>query len=245
MKIDYAGICDIGCSRKVNQDAIAMFSIEEIGVFVVADGMGGHTNGEIASQCIVHEITQWWEHFSEKQYEFDFQKMLQSIIQVLENANKIIYQDYNKNEICGSTAVILFIYKEKYGVVYAGDSRCYIYSKRKLKQLTVDEVWENSVGLSVNERNNLKHPNRGKLVNAIGIKENLQCKVLTDRMISQSVFLLCSDGFYKLCSEKYIKACLKKSKDSKRINIIEHEMLGKVYKNGSTDNISMIIVSLI
>lgn len=244
MKIDYVGICDKGSNREENQDAIAMFSTEEIGVFVVADGMGGHTNGEKASQTIVREISNWWQLFSEMKYEYDFQKMLLSIEQTMENANRLIYQNYNKGEICGSTAVILFVYKGKYGVIYAGDSRCYIYQNRQMKQITLDEVWENQTGLSDDERNDIHHPNRGKLFNAVGIKPSIQCRVQTDQITSEAVFLVCSDGLYKMCQDRYIKKCLKRCNEHQKMRIMSEKLLAKTYQNGARDNISFLIVRL-
>lgn len=242
MRIDYVGKCDIGSERKINQDLIAMFSTEEIGLFVVADGMGGHANGEKASLEIIQEMTRWWQHFSEKRYEYDFQRMLLSIEQAIEKANAIIYQHYNNGEVCGSTVIVLFIYKGKYGIVYAGDSRCYIFEHGQLLQITIDEVWENQTGLNYWEKNNRHHPNRGKLINAVGIRPDIQCKIITNEIISNSVFLLCSDGLHKMCPEQYIKKCLKKCKFKKNIKLVLDKLINKVYQNGAKDNISILLV---
>ncbi len=244
VKIDYTGICNIGKSRKINQDAIAMFSAEETGVFVAADGMGGHTDGEKASRIIVSEVTKWWQYFNKKQYESDFQKMLLSLAQAVEFANKEIYEKLNQGKICGSTAVVLFLYKGNYGIIYAGDSRCYLYRKNKLKQLTDDVIWENQPGLSVSEKNDVSHPNRGKLVNAVGIKPSLQYRVLTDKTVCGDVFLLCSDGLYKTCEERHIEQYISKCRSHAKTEIAAEKMLQEVYKNGARDNVSFVIVRL-
>ncbi len=244
VKIDYTGICDIGKSRKINQDAIAMFSAEETGVFVAADGMGGHTDGEKASRIIVSEVTKWWQHFNEKQYESDFQKMLLSLVQAMEIANLEIYEKLNQGKICGSTATVLFLHKGNYGIIYAGDSRCYLYRKKKLKQLTMDEVWENQPELNLSEKNNASHPNRGKLVNAVGINPSLRYRVLTDKIVCGDVFLLCSDGLYKVCKERHIEQYISKCRNHAKTEISAEKMLQEVYQNGAGDNISFVIIRL-
>ncbi len=244
LKIDYTGISDIGKSREVNQDALAMFTAGETGVFVTADGMGGHFDGEKASRTIVREITEWWQHFNEKQYESDFQKMLLSLAQTVEFANKEIYEKFNQGKICGTTVVALLLYKGNYGIIYAGDSRCYLYRKKKLKQLTVDEVWENQPGLSVSEKSDVSNPNRGKLVNAVGIKPSLQYRVLTDKTACGDVFLLCSDGLYKTCEERHIEQYISKCRSHEKTEISAEKMLQEVYKNGAGDNVSFVIVRL-
>lgn len=145
-------------------------------------------------------------------------------------------------EACGSTVVVLFIYKGKYGIVYAGDSRCYIFEHGQLLQITIDEVWENQTGLNYWEKNNRHHPNRGKLINAVGIRPDIQCKIITNEIISNSVFLLCSDGLHKMCPEQYIKKCLKKCKFKKNIKLVLDKLINKVYQNGAKDNISILLV---
>ena len=203
MRIDYVGKCDKGSVRECNQDAIAMFANEESGLFVVADGMGGHASGELASQEIVTVISNWWERFTPQRYDNNFQKMIKSLGQALEYANDQIFEKYNQMQICGSTVVILFIHEQSYGIIYAGDSRCYAYNKWKIRQLTIDEVWENQIGLNEEDRKNKNHPNYGKLLNAIGTKKNVQYKTITNELYHGIIFLLCSDGLYKFCEEKY------------------------------------------
>lgn len=242
MKIDFVGKSDTGSKRERNEDAIVMFARDEVGIFLVADGMGGYTNGEIASGIIRQEIAGWWHQFSEEKYGYNFQRMMMALGQVIENANKMIFEGLNQGRICGSTVVLLFVYKEMYGIIHVGDSRCYLLQGRKLQQVTVDETWENQPGVSTEERNNLDHPNRGKLVNAVGIRPNLQCRMMTNQINPEMIFLLCSDGLYKMCPEKTLKDCLKQCRKERKMELMRDKLLDIVYQNGAKDNVSFIIV---
>lgn len=238
----YARVCDIGKVRSMNQDAVFAANKGHTGLFVVADGMGGHSRGERASRHIIKKIEEWWENFCPEHYDDDFKMIMRAVQKVAEQANREIYQNYNRNDICGSTMVLLLIYKEVYGLLYAGDSRIYLYHRRKLRQLTMDEVWENQSGLTLAEKEARWERCHGKLYNAVGISGTMQCNITTNELKPGMVFLLCSDGLYKYCSEKYLKKCLKKVGKESIPEIITGAMLEKVYEQGAGDNVSIIVV---
>lgn len=242
MKLEFAGKCDIGQRREVNQDSFCTCQRDDAGLFVVADGMGGYANGEKASQKIVAELSNWWNSFSPVLFDYEFKRMILSIEQVIEYANRCIYMELNRSDICGTTVTILFIYKNLYGILYVGDSRCYCRHCRQWRQLTVDEVWENQSNISDRERMMKNHPNRGKLVNAIGIKDSVQCRIITDKIFDNTNFLLCTDGLYKFCAERHIRNALRKCRDKQSMKQEINALISKVYKNGANDNISIIIV---
>ncbi|GFI19436.1 serine/threonine phosphatase stp [Lachnospiraceae bacterium] len=242
--MEYAGISEKGLIREINQDAILMRSDVSAGLFAVADGMGGHSHGEKASQLIIKELSVWWENFQPSSYDGEFMRMTASIKQAVEYANREIYINYNKKVICGSTIVLLFIYKNQYCILYAGDSRVYQYRGSLWKLLTIDETWENQIDLSVWQKKDLKNPNYGKLVNAIGVRGNMQCRILTGQLKRKDSFLLCTDGLYKFCSDRYLKLCMKKSRRIMHLEDICQKMLDRVYGNGAGDNISFIVVKV-
>jgi len=239
--IEYGSVCEIGSIRDVNQDSIATFSNRNTGLFVVADGMGGHQDGEKASQHIVERLTAWWRDFSEENYGKDFRKMIDSLQNTLDSANKAIFEAYGQNGVCGSTVVILFIYKNAYGMLNVGDSRGFICQGRKVKQLTYDDVWENQPGITLEEKNDRNHPNRGKLISAVGTKPNIICHLTTDELKKGTKFLICSDGLYRFCSEKDMFKYLKKAK-STTVMAMSEKLKHIVYKNGAKDNLSIILV---
>lgn len=242
MHLEYAGRSDIGKVREINQDAFGMFQKEDAGLFVVADGMGGYANGEKASQTVVAELSNWWNSFSPVLFGYEFQRMMSSIEQVIEYANEIIYTQYNQNEICGTTIVVLFIYQNYYGILYAGDSRCYMAQGRKWDTLTVDDVWENQPSVSKQERMMPAHPNRGKLVNAIGVHKHVSCRMITDVLDKGTVFVLCSDGLYKFCQDRDLRNRARKCKNEKMMEQGIETLIKMAYDNGAKDNITVVLV---
>ncbi len=250
MRLEAVGKSDIGKRRENNQDAFGIYQKDDAGMYVVADGMGGHADGEKASRIVVTELSNWWNAFSPVLFGADFRKMVSSIEQTVAYANERIYAEYNKGEICGTTAVVLFIYKDSYGIIYAGDSRCYLWGRqgnsllggKKWKQMTVDEVWENQPERSPEERRSQSHPNRGKLVNAIGIKKSIRCRIITDRIPAGAVFLLCSDGLYKFCAERFLKKAMKTCAEQNAMAEILDGLIGRVYENGAKDNVTAVLV---
>lgn len=242
MRLEFAGKSDNGKKLEINQDTIFACQKEDAGLFVVADGMGGHSNGEKASQEVVEKLANWWKSFSPVLFDYKFRKMLLSIERTIEYANRSVYTELNKNEICGTTVTVLFIYQNFYSIIYAGDSRCYLSRGRKWEQLTRDEVWENQTEISNVKQLMKKHSDRGKLVNAIGTKEKIYCRMITDIVSDDFIFVLCTDGLYKFCKDNFIRKTVKKCKDKKSMEQAINKLIGRVYKNGANDNISIIII---
>lgn len=239
--MEYQGVCEVGLERTMNQDAIFMGANGDTGLFCVADGMGGHSHGERASREIVDGLEQWWEGFQASAYDYDFSRMIYALNQVLEKANRNIYKMAGSGQICGSTAVVLFVYRGRYGILSAGDSRIYLCDRSRVRQLTVDEVWENQVNLRLSNRVKKQHPNWGKLVNAIGIAEDVRITSSTDQGREGMMFMLCSDGLYKMLPERLLHSYLRKSRrDSLAVTV--SRMMGKVYDNGAKDNVSVVLV---
>ncbi len=241
--MEHVEICDIGKVREINQDAILAVSREKTGLFAVADGMGGYNRGEEASQYIIQVLENWWVNFRPEYFEDDYKRMIYSLKQQLEQINRDIYQNYNNGSICGATVVILFVYQDMYGIIYAGDSRAYLYWERQIKQLTIDEVWENQPALTIREKKKNWKQCHGKLVNAIGIREEMQCRIITDKVEKNMIFLLCSDGLYKYCPEKYLRKYLKKTK-REELEYICADLLDEVYRGEAKDNVSIVLVKI-
>ncbi len=241
--MEYKGVCDIGLKRRVNQDAIFMAAKGETGLFCVADGLGGHSHGERASGEIVCRLAEWWKNFRDEDYADGFLGMMFALNQVLVKANENIYRMSDEGEICGSTAVVLFICGGRYGVLSAGDSRAYLCRRFRVKQVTVDEVWENQIDLFVSEEEKRLHPNRGKLTNAIGIGKEARITSTTNSIRKGAVFMLCSDGLYKMMAEHALYGYLKKCRRSS-LDVIADRMMKKVYDGGATDNISVVLIKV-
>lgn len=245
MRHVYEGICETGLRRAENQDAIFMKSDGEIGLFAVADGMGGHSHGEVASATIRDCLSMWWDSFSPEAYNMDFSRMIISLNQILEKANIDIIGKTAQGEICGSTVVVIFIYRDKYGMLTAGDSRVYKVEHKKLIQISEDETWENRPENShLSLKAKMSHPYYGKLVNAIGTSEQFNLTSRTDSLSKDTAFILCSDGIYKFASPKVFSRTLKSVNASKIAETII-KLRDNVYANGAGDNMSLIIICIV
>lgn len=241
--MEYKGVCDIGLKRTVNQDAVFMAAKGETGLFCVADGLGGHSHGERASGEIVHSLEKWWKNFREGDYVDGFSEMMFALNQVLVKTNENIYQMSGEREICGSTVVVLFIHGERYGVLSAGDSRVYLCRGFRVKQITVDEVWENQIGLAVKGSQQRYHPDRGKLTNAVGIEKEARITSITDSVKTGTIFMLCSDGVYKMLSSCSLRRHLEKCRQYS-LDATVNRIMTEVYERGAEDNASAVLVKV-
>lgn len=246
MKIQYCGFTDQGYKRKKNQDYIVMRANEQSGLFVVADGMGGHVMGEKASSTIGEFMEGWWNYFQNDIREKHFPQLIQEICNCLEQANQCICNKYNMDGVCGSTVVVLFIHHGKYAYFTCGDSRLYLYAKRNLQQISVDDVWENQpeIMYQYTQEQKENHPDYGKLVTAVGTSPVLQLRVMQGDLTGKEKFLLCSDGLYRMCSGQEMSKALHFYKDEKSGVHSLKRMQTVVYENGAKDNCSVILVKV-
>ncbi len=248
MKLYYKAFSETGLGRQENEDVIFCAENGEAGIFLVADGMGGHTDGARASGIIRDRIKIWWTRFLTCKKLPAFFQAVEEIKSVLEDANQEILEGTKKGEICGSTVVLLWVQECAWAVFSCGDSRCYQVRKRimaeQVCQLTTDDVWENQQqnvhGMSETEI--LHHAYFGCLVHAVGTKGNFSCAVQTDQLKGKLVFALCSDGIYRYCPEKHLKKQLKRAMRIENLNDCTEKIKAQVYQNKAPDNLSLIMV---
>ncbi len=249
MKLLYQSMTDKGLVRDINQDAIFTYENEDDGfaLFCVADGMGGHENGEIASSCIVEEIKKWCVGFYSAKYECEFRNIVDSFRKLLSYINEMIYISYNKTGVCGSTLTMLLLYKRQFAVFSVGDSHIYLKRKISFSKLSKDDVWENNAtnieGLSKKEIKN--HPDYGKLTKAVGVSPALIPSIYTDNVYRNDIFLLCSDGVYKYCKERFLNRMLTQYLIGVSPENIQRNIVIKVNKNKAEDNYSYIMVKIV
>lgn len=243
-RISYCVKTDRGLCHNVNQDAVAAFAREGLGLFVLSDGMGGHSRGELASRSIVAEFEIYWQKLSEQPYIPDFQTLSNHIRQVIVNVNSSIYAQYNQGQVCGATVIVLLIKGDCYAFFSVGDSHIYHYGGRRCSLLTVDDVWDTlpSTVDRYSQSEIAANKSHGKLTQAIGTKAEVNIHVGTDRINGKQSFLLCSDGLYKFCGEKQIEKGLRSVKSEGSVQRAMDFLMGKVFENGAGDNVSAILV---
>lgn len=225
---------DVGSVREVNEDAL--LAKPDIGLWAVADGMGGHELGDVASRMIVEAL----DGIESTAALSDFvDRVEQALVDV--NQKIIDYADVMfDNATIGSTLVALII-RGRVGVcLWAGDSRLYRVRNHHLTQLTRDHshVQDLLESGAINEEEAVDHPQGNVITRAVGVEEHglIDINVFNTRI--GDTFLLCSDGLYNTVSEPQIVQVL-------AVNNAEQaaqELVQASLDNGAPDNVSVIIV---
>ena len=232
-------ICEKGNFRAVNQDSAGTFLWEDKGMFVVADGMGGHYGGDQASRVVLDELTEWWDRCLKTNGLPVFQEGVQQLRQVLAYCHNRISTLAPQGQICGTTVVLLLVHGREYAVFSAGDSRGYMISKRgpfvgKLIQLTHDDVvGPNGPGGSANA---------GKLLRAIGAGSECLVTLKTGHIPPHTVFALCTDGVHKYCPQNDIATTLKKALRGVALPAVGETITALTEAHGTRDNYSLVLV---
>lgn len=239
---------DVGLKRDINQDSIYFNHDDEYGLFVVADGMGGYEDGEIASKSIVSGMELWWLLLLQEKEKYEIEDVVELCIKKLQELNHNIYLDFKlKGSFGGSTVVVLAVWKDKYAVFHVGDSRAYRIRSGLVELLTTDDTWDNleSTKAEFSEEEIKNSPNRGKLTASMGAYETTVVHSITDVIQPEDVFFLCSDGVYKYCDESIIRKTLARKRIFKKgLNVKLDEMEKVIRSNGAEDNYSAILCAM-
>lgn len=233
-----AGICEKGDVRDENQDSILISHNRKSGLFIVADGVGGLMNGSKVSHHVTESFQRWWEDdfCGEKQQPF---KVHFDAIKIrTEQINYEICSRYGPGNSC-STIALLFIHQGIYGYLSSGDSRIYHCGREGVRMMTRDDVWENCPNVEENS------VHAGKIISAIGVREELEYSCATSKVQAREIFMLCSDGIYKFVDDSVISDCLQQiySGVFLRKRAIK-ELAVKAAANGSDDNYSVIVLKI-
>lgn len=242
-----ASISEVGLYRKVNQDEVLAVHTEDAGLFAVADGMGGHDRGELASRTAAAFLLRWWKGIESCIFSMPFMDIVEELEKRIEEMNEYIFQMYRENGQCGGTTLcVLFIRGDAYAVMNIGDSRIYKSEGRRCLQITKDDVWENQLYIrqTMGEAEIRKNPFYGKLVQALGSDANISISIQTGTIKKRTCFLLCSDGIYKYCERQWFLSQLRKIRKEKDVARFVRKIREAVYGNGAKDNLSMIVIML-
>lgn len=191
---------DIGLVRKTNEDSFA-FSPPQL--YIVADGMGGHVAGEVASSMAVKTVSEYVGQYAGTD---DIKVVLE---QAIIAANTIIYQSAQANpQYCGmgTTIDVAYIIQDTIYWAHVGDSRIYLIQSNCMQQLTDDHsiVWELVKSGSITPEEALYHPHRNMLTRAVGSSETIKVDVGETKWDDGDGLLLCTDGLTNMVSEQEI-----------------------------------------
>lgn len=228
-----AGVTDKGCVRAHNEDAF--LDLNQHAVWVVADGAGGHSSGDVASNMIVDQLANIKNKSALNEIADEVTHCLSAV-----NSELIhLSGGQSTKKLIASTVCILIIRQKKCLCLWAGDSRIYLYRHQKLTALTHDHNRvDEFVTAGFSEEEAEKMPMAQQLVNAIGVQEPLHLERCLYETKTDDVFLLCSDGLYKELTEQEIEAKL----TTKAIEANVQELLNSTLDRGARDNTTALLV---
>jgi serine/threonine protein phosphatase PrpC len=231
LRIEDASLTDTGLARAENEDCHA--SIPEQQAWLVADGMGGHDNGRFASHAIV-------ESARAASLPESLEDACYALGGAIHAANERIYAASREaGKMMGSTVVALVVREGEFAVMWAGDSRAYLYRGDQLIQLTRDhsQVQELMDRGMLTPEEAADHPMRHVLARAVGVQPTLEIDAIRDQVAKGDLFLLCSDGLHGVVEDAEIAAILREHGNAGAQALIEASL-----ERGAPDNVTVVLV---
>jgi protein phosphatase len=250
LSLEIHGVTDPGRVRPENEDAIGVYP--EIGLAVLADGMGGHQAGEVASGMAIDVVSRHFIELFRRAAERESAGELpeaamevNAIYDAVQLANNAIHEMAKARPECagmGSTLVIAVFYGEKLSVGHVGDSRLYRYRDGELIQITEDHsVVQELVSRGLLTLEEAQHTVGKNLVTrALGVDTNVQPDVAEHDLEDTDVFLLCSDGLNDMLSDEEIRKILAENEED--LDEATHQLINAANDHGGADNVSVILV---
>ena len=237
------GLSDVGSVREINEDSFAISEFKENkGFAILADGMGGHNAGEVASSTAVNIIKSELEKSIDETLR---ERIVYNILSSVDLANKKIY-DLSRSDLTkagmGSTLVVAYISDEKLYVANIGDSRAYVINSDAITQITVDHsvVQELIERGSITPEEALVHPDKNLITRAIGTEILVNPDMFEYEINKGDKILLCSDGLIEMVRDDVI---LEKIKNADSLEKATTDLVLLANENGGRDNITIVLIS--
>src|SRR5215469_2558638 len=228
MRFESVARSHVGCRRKTNEDAI--LSLPDRGLWAVADGMGGHDRGEVASALVV-------ELLDASSHGETFSARVAATENAIKDANGRLLKMAGRDSLrtIGTTIVALVSDGTSFVCLWAGDSRAYLARNGKLSQLSRDHslVQELVEAGEISAADALNHPNANVITRAVGSEPTLELDRKDGTVASGDTFLLASDGLTRLLSEAEILSGL----NAKDAAAQADQLLDVCLKRGAPDNV--------
>jgi len=240
---DSALVTDIGMKRKQNQDSGV--ARPDLGLFVVADGMGGHQGGEIASKVCVEKIT---AHIEEQRSSTQSNSAL--LEQGLRIANQSIYELAEKDPKLngmGTTATILRISNSLATILQVGDSRAYFWNKEGIWQLTRDHsLVQEKLRAGLITRDQLKLDEmKNVITRSVGYEPNVKADCYQFEVKSGDGFLICSDGLSGPVDDSLMFEILDESNThGLSLKDVATKLVSQANARGGDDNVTVVLVKV-
>jgi serine/threonine protein phosphatase PrpC len=249
MDVKAYGLTDVGRQRQHNEDAFLV--ADEAKLFLVADGMGGHAAGEIASRIAVDSISEFIVHTKEDDgtwphaYDEQYSRTTNRLMAALRMANTRVLEAMRKDAKLrgmGTTVVACMADDSKISVAHVGDSRAYMIRNGKISRITNDHSWvfEQVQAGMLTEAEAEKHPLRNVITRALGgaLSVNPEASEIDCR--PGDLYLLCSDGLTGMVPEDQILELVTANADD--LEKACRQLIDVANEHGGLDNVTAILV---
>lgn len=250
MRMTSVSVSDVGRKRKSNEDSY--YASDEQALYVVADGMGGHAAGEVASHTAVQTIEEFIKLTSTDQeitWPFGLDETLSLSGNRLKTAiryanRRLLDATRERSDYEGMATTVVAVLGEgrRANIAHVGDSRVYLIREGALTRLTSDHSWVNEQVLSglIDLEQARTHPLRNVVTRALGGKEDLQVDLQVLELVDGDLLLLCSDGLTSMISDEEILGILQASGDD--MQEASRELIAAANRSGGEDNITAVLI---
>jgi protein phosphatase len=250
MKIRYAAKTDVGMKRTHNEDYFSLIEDEQL--FLVADGMGGHASGEVASKMAAETIGEFYQRTREDEdatwpYKMDrsLSYVENRLVCAVKLANLRIFETSCRDiryKGMGTTIVSTMVSGDKAYVGHVGDSRVYRIRGGAIQQITRDhslleDYKEAKPDMTEEEERNFPHKN--VITRALGMRETVQVDIKAHQIQSGDLFILCSDGLSGMVPDEQI---LYIASNAKSLERAVAELVDAANRAGGTDNVTTLLL---
>ena len=234
---------DIGKRRKSNQDYTATFTNQKNQLLaLLADGLGGHQAGDIASRQAVEEIGIAWEATTID----DSEKAVQWFLQHIQQANQRIFEKGQSQPTLsgmGTTLEVVTILDNHLALAHVGDSRIYLFREQRLIALTEDHSLVNALLKSgeITQEMAENHPRKNIITRSLGMPGSLEVDVAIHKIEDHDQLLLCSDGLTNMVSEPKITQILL---EAASLQDASQRLIEEANAKGGLDNITVLLIDV-
>jgi serine/threonine protein phosphatase PrpC len=252
MKIRYAAKTDVGMKRTHNEDYFSLIEDEQL--FIVADGMGGHASGEVASKLAAETVGEFYQRTKDEDatwpYKWDrgLSYTENRLVCGIKLANVRIFEAACRDlrfKGMGTTIVASLIQGDKIYVSHVGVSRCYRVRQGAITQLTRDhslleDYKEAKPDMTDEEQRNFPHKN--VITRALGMRDTVQVDIKPHQILDGDYYLMCSDGLSGMVDDQQI---LKIVTGAKSLERVVAELVDTANRAGGTDNITTLVLQCV
>lgn len=247
VQLRIAGCTDTGIRRQINEDHIGYN--QDLGIAVLADGMGGHQSGEIASHMAVESVLEKLKSLaeSEKTAAITSSQLLEYVSNTISYSNSTIFQAaeaLEEHRGMGTTLVAAMIDGSRLYAGHVGDSRLYLFRKQELSRITKDHsLVQDLVDRGFYTEEEARVASVSHIVTrALGTRADVQVDTVEYELEAGDILLLCSDGLSDMVADWHIEEILRERGDN--LEQTAQALVDQSNRNGGKDNISVILIQV-